>query len=254
MLIDSHAHLDSDQFKEDLDNVMKKIEGSGVELVINPGANMESSRKIVELVKKYSILYGAVGVHPHDTEKMKLEDLNEIKNLAKEEKIVAIGEIGLDYYYDHSPREVQKEMFIEQIKIAKELKLPIIVHEREAAKDVFDIIKEEKDANLTGVIHCFSGSLEMALEYIKLGFYISFGGPVTFKNAKKPKEVVAKIPMDKLLVETDSPYLTPTPYRGKRNDSSYLKYIVEEIAKLRDIEYDLLVKSTNKNTRKLFNI
>lgn len=254
MLIDSHAHLDSIQFKEDLDSVMRKIEDSGVELVINPGADMKSSRRIVELVKKYSILYGAVGVHPHDTEDMKEEDLNEIRNLAKEKKIVAIGEIGLDYYYDHSPREVQKEMFKKQIKIAKELKLPIIVHEREAAKDVFDIIKEENDDNLTGVIHCFSGSLEMALEYIKLGFYISFGGPVTFKNAKKPKEVVAKIPIEKLLVETDSPYLTPTPYRGKRNDSSYLKYIVEEIAKLKNVDYEMLSKVTNKNTKKLFNI
>lgn len=254
MLIDSHAHLDSSQFKEDLDEVMKKIEESGVELVINPAANMSSSRKIVELVKKYTLLYGAVGVHPHDTTDMKEKDLSEIKELAKKEKIVAIGEIGLDYYYDHSPRDIQKKMFIEQIKIAKELKLPIIVHEREAAKDVYDIIREENTEELKGVIHCFSGSLEMALEYIKLGFYISFGGPVTFKNAKKAKLVVSEAPIENILVETDSPYLTPTPYRGKRNDSTYLKYIVEEISKLKNMDYDTISEITNKNTKKLFNI
>ncbi|OHW61448.1 putative deoxyribonuclease YcfH [Andreesenia angusta] len=251
-LIDSHAHLDGSQFDEDRDELIAKLSEAGVEMVINPGANMESSREIVELVKAHSIVYGAVGVHPHDTVDMVDSDIEELRTLARREKIVAIGEIGLDYYYDHSPREVQKQRFREQIALAKELDLPIIVHERDAAQDVFDIISSEADGKLRGVIHCYSGSAEMAREYIKLGFYISFAGPVTFKNAKKPKEVAAEIPLEHLLVETDSPYMAPVPYRGKRNDPSYVRYIAETIAELKGISYEQVAEQTNRNAKQLF--
>lgn len=251
-LIDSHAHLDGSQFDEDREELVEKLSEAGVEIVINPGANMESSRKIVELVEAYDIIYGAVGVHPHDTVDMVDSDIDELRELAKRDKIVAIGEIGLDYYYDHSPREVQKQRFREQIVLAKELDLPIIVHERDAAQDVFDIISSEADGKLRGVIHCYSGSVEMAKEYIKLGFYISFAGPVTFKNAKKPKEVATEIPLEHLLVETDSPYMAPVPYRGKRNDPSYVRYIAETIAELKGISYEQIAEQTNRNAKQLF--
>lgn len=251
-LIDSHAHLDGSQFDEDREELVEKLSEAGVEIVINPGANMESSRKIVELVEAYDIIYGAVGVHPHDTVDMVDSDIDELRELAKRDKIVAIGEIGLDYYYDHSPREVQKQRFREQIVLAKELDLPIIVHERDAAQDVFDIISSEADGKLRGVIHCYSGSVEMAKEYIKLGFYISFAGPVTFKNAKKPKEVATEIPLEHLLVETDSPYMAPVPYRGKRNDPSYVRYIAETIAELKGISYEQVAEQTNRNAKQLF--
>lgn len=253
-LIDSHAHLDGSQFDVDRDELIEKLSDAGIEYVINPGADMNSSRKIAELVKEHSIVYGAVGVHPHDAVDMVDEDIEELRELARGEKIVAIGEIGLDYYYEHSPREVQKQRFREQIRLAKQLNLPIIVHEREAAQDVFDIISSEADGNLRGVIHCYSGSAEMAREYIKLGFYISFAGPVTFKNAKKPKEVAAEIPLEHLLLETDSPYMAPVPYRGKRNDPSYVRYIAETIAELKGLSYEQVVEQTNANTKKLFSI
>lgn len=254
MLIDSHAHLDGESFDEDRAELIEELKSSGVEFVINPGANMKSSRAVVKLVADYPMIYGAVGVHPHDTVDMVDQDLEELERLSKAEKIVAIGEIGLDYYYEHSPREVQKQRFREQIALAKKVKLPIIVHERDAAQDVFDIISSEADGELRGVIHCYSGSFELAKEYIKLGFYISFAGPVTFKNAKKPKEVAAQIPLDSLLIETDSPYMTPVPYRGKRNNPSYVRYIAETIAELKGISYEEVARKTNENAKRLFGL
>lgn len=254
MLIDSHAHLDSKEFDKDREEIVKSFKDLGIEYTIVPAANMKSSNKIVKLIKEYDELYGAVGVHPHDTKDMKIEDIEELFKLSEEEKVIAIGEIGLDYYYEYTDREIQKKWFREQIKLAKKIGLPIIVHEREAAKDVFDIISSEYDETLKGVIHCYSGSLEMAKKYIDLGFFISFAGPVTFKNAIKPKEVAKDIPLDRLLVETDSPYLTPVPFRGKRNNPTYVKYVAEEIAKLKDISLEELEKITNKNTKILFNL
>lgn len=254
MLIDSHAHLDGESFDDDRDALIKSFKASGVEAVVVPGSDMESSRKIVKLVKVYENIYGAVGVHPHEVAGLTESDIDELRKLAGNGKIVAIGEIGLDYYYEYSPRDVQKEYFRKQIALAKELELPIIVHERDAAQDVFQIIREEADGKLTGVIHCYSGSIELAREYIKLGFYISFAGPVTFKNAKKPKEVSKEIPLERLLVETDSPYMTPVPYRGKRNDPTYVRYVAEEIAALKGISFEELAKQTTLNAKKLFGI
>ncbi len=254
MLIDSHAHIDGEAFDEDRDEVIRGFEAAGIEAVIVPAADWDSLYRVTDLAKKYDNIYAAVGIHPHDVKELKEEDLETIRELAKDEKVVAIGEIGLDYYYDHSPRDVQKEYFRKQIQLAKELNLPIIVHDRDSAQDVYEIISSEYDENLKGVLHSFSGSIEMAKKYLDMGFYISFAGPVTFKNAVRPKEVSKEIPLDRLLVETDSPYMTPVPYRGKRNDPTYVRYIAEKIAELKEIEFDELAKATTENAKKLFGI
>lgn len=255
MLIDSHAHLDDERFDKDRDEVIKNFKDNDLELVINVGADLESSKKAVELSKEYGSIYAAVGVHPHDAKDIDSDTLDILKELSKEEKVVAIGEIGLDYHYDNSPRDLQKEWFRKQIKLAKELDLPIVVHSRDASQDVFDIISEEsEEGKLRGVIHCFSESVEMAFEYIKLGFYISLGGPVTFKNAKMPKQVAKEVPLENLLIETDSPYLTPEPHRGKRNEPKNVRYVAETIANIKEISYEKLKNKTNENTKRLFNI
>lgn len=255
MLIDSHAHLDDEKFDKDRDEVIKSFKENNLELVINVGADLESSKKAVQLSKEYDSIYAAVGVHPHDASEIDSNTLEILRELSKEEKVVAIGEIGLDYYYDNSPRDLQKEWFRKQIKLAKELDLPIVVHSRDASQDVFDIISEEsEEGKLRGVIHCFSESVEMAYEYIKLGFYISLGGPVTFKNAKVPKQVAKEVPLENLLIETDSPYLTPEPNRGKRNEPKNVRYVAETIANLKEMSYEKLKDVTNQNTKRLFNI
>ena len=254
MLIDSHVHLDDSQFDEDREAVIDSLRENNLELVINVGADMESSKRAVELSEKYKMIYAAVGVHPHDAKAVDEDTIEALRELSKAPKVVAIGEIGLDYHYDNSPRDTQKKWFRRQIKLAKELDLPIIVHDREATKDTLDIITEEHDGKLRGVIHCFSSSVEVAEQYIKLGFFISLGGPVTFKNAKMPKMVATEVPLESLLIETDSPYLTPAPFRGKRNDPTKVRYVAETIANLKEISYEKLVEATNKNTKRLFNI
>jgi len=254
MLIDSHAHLDDKRFDDDRNEIIKNLESNGVQLVINPGADIPSSIKSLSLAEEYLNIYAAVGVHPHEVQAMDHNSIETLRSLAKNNKVVAIGEIGLDYYYDFSPRDLQKKWFREQIRLAKELKLPIIVHDRDAHEDIYNIIKEELDDNLTGVLHCYSGNIQMAREYIKMGFYLSFGGPVTFKNAKTPKEVVKEIPLSSLLIETDSPYLTPEPHRGKRNEPLYVRHVATTIAYLKEISYEEVVKRTGENTKKLFKI
>ncbi len=254
MLIDSHVHLDDSQFDEDREAVIDSLRENNLELVINVGADMESSKRAVELSEKYKMIYAAVGVHPHDAKAVDEDTIEALRELSKAPKVVAIGEIGLDYHYDNSPRDTQKKWFRRQIKLAKELDLPIIVHDREATKDTLDIITEEHDGKLRGVIHCFSSSVEVAEQYIKLGFFISLGGPVTFKNAKMPKMVATEVPLESLLIETDSPYLAPVPFRGKRNDPTKVRYVAETIANLKEISYERLVEATNKNTKRLFNI
>lgn len=254
MLIDSHAHLDDKRFDRDRDMIIKNLEENGIELTINIGADLQSSIASVSLSEKYDNIYAAVGVHPHSAKEVDDSTIEILKSFAKREKVVAIGEIGLDYYYDNSPRDIQRKWFREQIKLAKEVDLPIVVHSREADQETFEILKEEQDGRLRGVLHCYSGSVELAKEYIKLGFYISLAGPVTFKNARVPKEVAKAVPLDKLLVETDSPYLTPEPYRGKRNEPIFVKYVAGTIADLRGITYEELAKATNRNTKELFGI
>lgn len=252
MLIDSHAHLDDERFDKDRDKIIKDLNDQGIELVINPGADVASSVKAVSLAKKYDNIYAAVGVHPHDAKTMDDTTIQLLASLAGNKKVIAIGEIGLDYHYDNSPRDVQKKWFVEQIRLAKKLQLPIIIHEREATQDMYNILKQESDCNLTGVLHCYSGSLEMAREYLKMGFYISFAGPVTFKNSRVSKEVAKNIPLDRILVETDSPYLSPEPKRGKRNEPLNVRYVAAMIAELRQISFDEVAIATSENVKKIF--
>ena len=254
MLIDSHVHLDDKRYDKDRDRIIKGLKDNGVELVLNIGADLQSSISSVSLAEEYDNVYAAVGVHPHSAKEVDKSTLEILKSFAKRDKVVAIGEIGLDFHYDNSPRDVQRKWFKEQLELAKEVDLPVVIHSREATQETFDIIKEAQDGNLRGVLHCYSSSPEMAKEYIKLGFYISLAGPVTFNNAKVLKEVAKSVPIDKLLIETDAPYLTPTPNRGKRNEPAYVRYVAAEIAELRGISFEELVQATNKNTKELFQI
>ena len=254
MLIDSHAHLDDRRFNDDRDMLIKNFKNNNIELVINIGADLKTSVASVELADKYDTIYAAVGVHPHSAKEVNTLVMENIRELTKNKKVVAIGEIGLDFHYDNSPRDVQRKWFIEQLKLAKELDLPVIIHTREASQETYDILKNNQDGTVRGVMHSFSGSAEMASLYVDMGFYISIGGPVTFKNARVVREVAEAVPLDKLLIETDCPYLTPEPYRGKRNEPVYMKYTAEKIAQVRGISYDEVVKATNRNAKKLFNI
>ena len=254
MYFESHAHYDDSKFDEDRDKLIPALKEKGIEYIINVGANIKSSIKSVELAEKYDFIYAAVGVHPHDVAKLDEDDMDRLYGLSQRDKVVAIGEIGLDYYYDSSPRDIQKDWFVEQIELAKEMELPIIVHSRDAAKDTFDIIKGTEAGDVGGVIHCFSGSAEMAKEYIEEGFYIGVGGIVTFTDANKIIEVVKQIPLEKILIETDCPYLSPIPNRGKRNESTNLVYIVDKIAEIKNLSTEEVAKATLKNAKTLFDI
>ncbi|SDJ82104.1 TatD family hydrolase [Natronincola ferrireducens] len=254
MVFDSHAHLDDSRFDKDRDQIIKSAKENGVEYILNPGADLNTSIKAVNLAEKYDMIYAAVGVHPHDVKDMDENTLTIIKSLTNKEKVVAIGEIGLDFHYDHSPREDQRKWFRRQIELAKEVKLPIIVHDREAHQEVFDILQEYNAGELGCVMHCYSGNVELAKEYIKRGIYISLAGPITFKNAKKTYEVAREIPLEWLLIETDSPYLAPVPHRGKRNEPTYVRHVAGTIAEAKGISFEKVAQQTNENTRKLFNI
>lgn len=254
MLIDSHAHLDDRRFDRDRKDIINSFEENDISLVINPGADLSSSIKAVNLAEEYENIYAAVGVHPHSAKEVDESTIEILKSFTNREKVVAVGEIGLDYHYDNSPRDIQRKWFTEQMKLAKEVDLPIIIHSRDAQQDTFDLLKAEQDGNLEGVLHCYSGSVEMAREYIKLGFYISIAGPVTFKNARVLKEVAREIPLDKMLIETDAPYLTPEPNRGKRNEPVYVRFVAATIAEAKGISFEEVAKRTAENTKRLFRI
>lgn len=252
MYFDSHAHYDDEKFDLDRVELLDSLKEKGVSYVVNAAADMSSAETSIKLAQAYNFIYAAVGVHPHDAENMKDSDLITLKEMSEHKKVVAIGEIGLDYYYDFSPKEAQRKWFIEQLKLAKQLDLPVIIHSRDACQETFEIIRESGIKN--GVIHCFSGSKEMAQEYVKRGFYIGIGGSLTFKNAKKTVEVVETISIDNIVIETDAPYLTPVPHRGKRNDSSYLSYVVEKIAEIKNMSAEDVARITMKNAKDLFGI
>ncbi|QFT87109.1 putative deoxyribonuclease YcfH [Bacillus sp. THAF10] len=254
MLFDTHVHLNADQYSEDLEEVINRAKEEKVENMVVVGFDKKTINKAMELVEAYDFLYAAIGWHPVDAIDMTEEDLAWIEELTHHEKVVAIGEMGLDYHWDKSPKDVQKEVFRKQIALAKKVKLPIIIHNRDATADVVQILREENAQEVGGIMHCFTGSLEVAKECMEMNFYISFGGPVTFKNAKKPKEVVKEIPLDKLLIETDCPYLTPHPYRGKRNEPSYVRLVANEIAELREMSVEEVAEKTTANAKKLFGI
>ena len=253
MLADSHAHIDDERFDADREEVVARALAAGVSLIVNIGADMASSTRSVALAEKYPGIYAAVGMHPHDSQAMQEADYRQLERWTTHPKVVAIGEIGLDYHYDLSPRPVQKEVFLRQLDLARKTGKPFIIHEREAHADMMDIIRNAA-RGLNGVFHCFSGSVETAREYLKMGFYISVAGPVTFPKSLKTKEVAKAVPLDRLLVETDSPYLTPQPFRGKRNEPAHVRLVAEEIANLRDISLVELAEATTANVRRLFNI
>jgi TatD DNase family protein len=253
MLVDSHAHIDDERFDPDREETVARATAAGVSLIINIGANMGSSARSVALAEKYAGIYAAVGMHPHDAKEMREADYNQLERWTTHPKVVAIGEIGLDYHYDLSPRAVQQEVFLRQLDIARKTDKPFIIHEREAHADTLAIVRTAA-RGWRGVFHCFSGSVETAREYLNMGFYISVAGPVTFPKSVKTKEVAKFVPLDRLLIETDSPYLTPHPYRGRRNEPAHVRLVAEEIARLRNMPVEELASATTANVRQLFSI
>lgn len=251
MIFDTHAHYDDGAFNEDREAVLKKVFDSGVGRILNCGASIQSSEETIKLVNQYDFIYGAIGVHPQSAGEI-ISNINKIGDLLNNNKIVAVGEIGLDYYYENFDRELQLRAFREQMDLARQLKLPVVIHDRDAHEDTFRVIKEFHDVR--GVLHCYSGSFDFAKEVLKHDYYLGFTGVVTFKNAKKAIEVVEGMPLDRLLIETDCPYMAPTPHRGERNDSSYLAHIIKKIAEIRKLEEDFIEKITLENGNKLFNI
>ncbi len=251
-LFDSHAHLDDPKFDDDRKSLITGLSERGIGAVLNPGADRVSSLAAVDLARSYDDIYAAVGTHPHEAAAFTEDDYRLYLELIESGAAVAIGEIGLDYFYENSPREIQQRVFRRQMELAVRTSFPVLIHSREADADTYRILSEF--SGVRGVMHCYSGSVEMAKRYLDLGYYISLAGPVTFKNARVPKEVAAFVPIDRLMIETDSPYLSPEPRRGKRNDPGNLSYIAETIANIRGISYDELAERTSENTRKLYGI
>lgn len=254
-MIDSHAHLDDSRYDRDRHEIIKNLKQEGVDLVVNIGADLESSKNSYYLAKTYEPIYATVGVHPHNAKTYTPAVEAELTALALKPKVVAIGEIGLDFYYDHSPRDVQREVFRKQLELAHEVNLPVVIHSRDASQETFDILKEyHKKFKFQAIIHCFSQSVEMMREYVKLGDYIALGGAVTFKNAKTPKQVAMEVPLDHLILETDCPYMTPVPFRGKRNEPKYIQKVANYIAQLREMDVKDLIRHTDENTKRFYQL
>ena len=253
MIFETHAHYDDEQFNEDRRELLESMAAGGVGTIVNVSATYESCQKVVDMVREYPFMYASVGVHPDNVGSLNEETFASMKDLFQKDKVVAVGEIGLDYYWDNESHETQKKWFVRQLDLARELGLPVLIHSRDAAADTMQIMKEHAQV-LKGVIHCYSYSKEMAKEYVKMGFYIGVGGVVTFKNGRRLKETVEAIPLKAILLETDCPYLAPEPYRGKRNHSMYIKYVAEEIARLKGTTYEEVVAQTEKNARKMYRL
>lgn len=254
MIFDTHAHYDNEAFDEDRESLLSGLNPEGIGEVVNIGASIRTTKSTLELTEKYPFLYGTVGVHPNETGELDDHLMEWLKEMARKPKVVAIGEIGLDYYWDEPDRETQKYWFVRQIELARETKLPMVIHSRDAAKDTLDIMKAEKAGGIGGVIHCFSYGVELAREYLNMGFYLGIGGVLTFKNSRKLKEVVEYMPADRLVLETDCPYLSPAPFRGKRNSSLYLPYVVEEVSRLKGIPKEQVEEITYNNARRLYGL
>ena len=250
MYFESHAHYDDERFDDDRDELLASFPAEGIETVVNSSSDIASSRASIALAEKYPFFYASVGVHPYEVSKMREADIDTLRELSKHPKVVAIGEIGLDFYYDLSPRDDQRYWFKRQLALAEELDMPVIIHSRDASQECFDIISASNVRK--GVIHCYSGSAPMAQDYADMGFYIGIGGSLTFKNNKKTVEVVEKLPLEKILIETDSPYLAPVPYRGRRNDSRLLKYVVEKISEIKNVPEIDICNITKNNAVELF--
>lgn len=254
MIFESHAHYDDEAFDEDREVLLASLQGRGIGTVINIGASLAGSEASVKLSEQYPFLYAAVGVHPSEVAELSEEGMERLRVLCGHEKVVAVGETGLDYHYPEPGTVLQKEWFERQLLLAREVKLPVIIHSREAAKDTLDIMQVLRAGEIGGVVHCFSYAKEMAREYLNMDFYFGIGGVITFKNAKKLKEAVQYLPMERILLETDSPYLAPEPHRGERNSSLNLPYVAEAIAELKGISVEEVVRITEENARRLFGV
>lgn len=254
MLFDTHAHFDDERFDQDRYEVIESLKDFGVGNVINIGSSMKTSESSVELAEKYDFIYASVGVHPSETGELSENDMERLKELAKHKKVCAIGEIGLDYHYlpDDVPPDVQRKWFIRQLDLADEVGLPVIIHDRDSKGEALQILKDKKVSN--GVVHCFSGSAEIAREILNLGMMISFTGVLTFKNAKKAVEACREIPLDRLMIETDCPYMSPEPHRGERNFSGYVEFVARKMAEIKGLSYDEIVDITEKNAKRFYNI
>ena len=253
-IFDTHAHYDDEAFDQDREALLDRLKLLGVEHIVNVACSMETSKNMPSFIDKYDYMYGTVGVHPDDIYGLTGKDMDELEKLTAVKKIIAIGEIGLDYHYDGIDKELQKKWFAAQLELAKKLKLPVSIHSRDAAKDTMDVMCAEHAKDIGGVMHCFGYGVEMAKQYLDMGFYIGVGGVVTFKNGKKLKEVVSFAPLDRIVIETDCPYLSPVPFRGKRNDSSNLKYVVEEIAALKKLPLEQVYETVYENALKLYRL
>ena len=253
-MIDAHSHLENEAFDDDREEIIARMESDGLDAVVNVGSDIETSRAVVDLAKKHDKLYAVVGVHPQDADGYNPEVREELMELAKEEKVLAIGECGLDYYYENSPREVQREVFRAMCDLAAEVDLPLVIHSRDAAEETYDIVRDFLDAHPGHhvLIHCYSYSVEMMERFMALGCYLSLGGVTTFKNAKVPKKVAAAVPIDRLLLETDCPYMTPEPNRGKRNEPKFVADVAKNIAALRGMDVEELVARTDENTKRFY--
>ena len=249
-MIDVHAHLDDARFDEDRAQVIEELRAVGIRRLINSGCSHQACKNSLQLAKEHDFIYASVGIYPHDVGELEQEGLALLKEMAMQPKVVAIGEIGLDYYYDFAPKDAQKKWFHQQLELAEELSLPVVIHSRDAMRDTLEILKEHP--RNTGIFHCYSGSAESLKEVLRLGWSISMGGVVTFKNARVAKEVAAVVPLDRLMLETDSPYLAPTPYRGKRNSAVYLSEVAKCIAEIRGVSAEEIERITDENAMSMF--
>lgn len=254
MIFESHAHYEDGRFDEDREALLKDLPRQGISHVVNVGSSLATCQATLELIEKYDYIYGAIGVHPEECGELNEEKFQWLRSVLKRDKVVALGEIGLDYYWDQPERKTQKLWFERQMELAKDVKLPMIIHSRDAAKDTLDMITACGGRDIGGVIHCFSYGIDMAKEYLNMGFYIGIGGVVTFKNAKKLKEVAEYVPVDRILLETDCPYMAPEPHRGKRNSSLYLPHVAEKIAEIKGIAVEEVIQITNENGRRMYGI
>ncbi len=256
MLIDSHAHIQGKEYAGEAEAVIERARAAGVEKIIAVGGagDMSSNTEAVALADSFPNIYATVGMHPHDAKDVGADELRALRALTSQPKVIAVGETGLDYYYNHSPHEVQCRVFTQFIRMARETGLPIVVHERDAAQEAAELLRSEGGRELHGVIHCFTGNYEAACAYLDLGFYLSFTGIITFKNAEPLRQVVRQVPLERMLVETDSPYLTPVPHRGKRNEPAYVRLVAETVASVKSISVEDVARVTTENVQNLFKI
>ena len=253
-IFDTHAHYDDEAFSQDREELLEQLKQEGIETVVDVGASLESTQKAIELAEAYPFIYGAAGVHPNETGCLTEEDMKWLKGCLSHPKVVAVGEIGLDYHWDEPERDVQKRWFLRQMELAKEADMPVIIHSRDAAKDTLDLIRQAGGKDMDMVIHCFSYGVDMAREYLNMGHFIGIGGVLTFKNARKLKEVAAFAPLEQILLETDCPYLSPEPNRGKRNSSLNLPYVVQALAQIKQVKEEEVVEQTRKNARRFYRL